>query len=589
MAYRAPVADIISTMRYAARLDSAIEEGLHGDLSLELNASILDQAGRFASDILAPLNAVGDRVGVSFSDGTVTTPPGWKEAYRAWVEAGWNAVAVPEEHGGQGLPVLLNAACVELWASAALAFSLCPLLTMGGIEALAAHATDELKARYLDKAVSGEWPVTMNLTEPAAGSDLSAIRTRAEPAGDGTYHIAGQKIFITYGEHDLADNILHLVLARLPDALAGTRGISMFLVPKWLPDGTENDLRCGGIEHKLGIHGSPTCTMIFGDRGGAVGWLVGEENCGLGCMFTMMNNARLVVALQGVAIGERSYQKALSFARERSQGRAPGTAAGGMSPIVEHRDVQRNLMTMKALTDSARAVAYFAADALDRAQRSSGPAARADAAEEAALLIPVAKAFATDIGVDVASIGIQVHGGMGFIEETGAAQYLRDARILPIYEGTNGIQAIDLAVRKLPLSGGDTVRRLISRMRAASERVGATGVPAFGTTTSQLDAAVACLARATEFMLRSGSDDVLASAAPYLRMFGLTQGGALLAEMAAGLCGDVGTGEGDMHRRARISLCRFYAENLLPAVGGLEHSVMAGAGPLSDAPLALAG
>ncbi|MFL5024652.1 MAG: acyl-CoA dehydrogenase family protein, partial [Microvirga sp.] len=404
MTYRAPVSDIVFTMRHVAGLDRAMADGVYGDLSADLSQTILEEAGRFANDVIAPLNREGDKHGATLKDGVVTTAPGWKQAYKAWTGAGWNALPGPLDYGGQGLPTLLNSACVEMWNSASMAFGIGPILTMGAIEALIAHASDDLKSRYLEKLVSGEWTATMNLTEPQAGSDLAAIRSRAEPSGDGTYRITGQKIFITYGEHDLTDNIVHLVLARLPDAPAGTRGISLFLVPKFLSDGTRNDVRCHSIEHKLGIHASPTCTMIFGDNGGAIGWLVGEENRGLACMFTMMNNARLAVGLQGVAIAERAYQQALAYANERRQGRAIG-AAEGMSPIAVHPDVQRNLLTMKALTAAARAICYMTAEAIDRAHLEEDPARRKKANERASLLTPVAKAFSTDIGVEVASLG----------------------------------------------------------------------------------------------------------------------------------------------------------------------------------------
>src|SRR5919107_762664 len=381
MTYRAPVPDIVFTMRHVAGLDRAIAGGVYGDLSADLSQTILEEAGRFANDVIAPLNREGDKHGATLKDGVVTTAPGWKQAYKGWTEAGWNALPGPVEHGGQGLPTLLNSACVEMWNSASMAFGIGPVLTHGGIEALAAHASEDLKARYLEKLVSGEWTATMNLTEPQAGSDLAALRSRAEPAGNGTYRITGQKIFITYGEHDLTDNIIHLVLARLPDAPQGTRGISLFLVPKFLSDGTRNDVRCHSIEHKLGIHASPTCTMIFGDNGGAIGWLVGEENRGLNCMFTMMNNARLAVGLQGVAIAERAYQQALAYANERRQGRAPGQTIEGMSPIIAHPDVRRMLLTMKALTQAARSICLITAEALDRAHRETDPAARKRASE----------------------------------------------------------------------------------------------------------------------------------------------------------------------------------------------------------------
>jgi acyl-CoA dehydrogenase len=592
MTYRAPVAEMVFTMRHVAGLDRAIEEGLHGDLSLDLVETILEEAGKFANDELAPLNRTGDLEGLKFKDGAVETPRGFKEVYRAWTEAGWNALPGPVEYGGQGLPTLLNSACVEMWNSACMSFGLAPLLTMGGVEALAQHGSEELKERYLAKVVAGEWTATMNLTEPQAGSDLNAIRSRAEPAGDGSYRITGQKIFITYGEHDMADNIVHLVLARLPDAPPGTRGISLFLVPKFLPDGTRNDLRCHSIEHKLGIHASPTCTMVYGDKGGATGWLIGEENRGLACMFTMMNNARLAVGLQGVAIAERAYQQALNFAKERRQGRAPGYAGEGMSPIVEHADVKRMLMTMKGLTAASRAICYLTAEAIDRAHRAPDEEARRIAQERALLLTPVAKAFSTDIGVEVASIGVQVHGGMGFIEETGAAQHLRDARINPIYEGTNGIQAIDLVMRKLPLSGGDAVRRQIAVMRRTLQLIVRDATPAFGLAGARLRDAVESLDRATSFMLKAVSgnqpDAALAGATPYLRLFALAQGGTALAEAALAANAVEAAGDSDPAHPARIALCRFFAENIATGARGLEETVISGAGFVEDAPLALA-
>ena len=432
----------------------------------------------------------------------------------------------------------------------------------------------------------------MNLTEPQAGSDLGALRTRAEPAGDGTYRITGSKIYITYGEHDLTDNILHLVLARLPNAPPGTRGISLFLVPKVLPDGTPNDLRCHSVEHKLGIHASPTCTMVYGDGGGATGWLVGEENRGLACMFTMMNNARLAVGLQGVAIAERATQGALGYARERRQGRSAGGAAEGMSPIIEHADVQRMLLTMKGLTAAARAICYLTAGALDRSRLSVEVEARQRAGERASLLTPVAKAFSSDIGVEVASLGVQVHGGMGFVEETGAAQHLRDARILSIYEGTNGIQAIDLVSRKLPLGGGEAVRREIAAMRAVAQRLVREGDDTFGLTAPRLREAVESLDRATSFLLKmlagNSAEEALAGATPYLRLFALASGGAALAEGALASAAAMKAGETDPAHPARIALCRFFAENLLTAARGLEETVVSGAGFVHDAPLALA-
>jgi alkylation response protein AidB-like acyl-CoA dehydrogenase len=581
MSYRAPVSDMLATMRHVAGLDRLIGEGLAPELEGGVADAVLDEAARYAADVIAPLNRVGDAHGAVLKDGAVTTAPGWKEAYKAWAAAGWNALPGPEAYGGQALPLLLQSACTEMWNAAAFAFALGPLLTVGAIEALHAHGSDYLKETYLARLVSGEWMGTMNLTEPQAGSDLNALRARAERAGDGTYRITGQKIFITYGEHDLTGNIVHLVLARLPDAPAGTRGISLFLVPKYLVNadgslGQRNDLRCAGLEHKLGIHASPTCTMAFGDEGGAIGWLIGEENRGLACMFTMMNNARLNVALQGVAIAERACQQALAFAHERRQGAAFDAPKGApMSPIIIHPDVRRMLMDMRAKTQAARAIAYLVAEALDRSHREADAGRRKAAAERAAILTPVAKAYATDIGIDVASTGIQVHGGMGFIEETGAAQHLRDARIAAIYEGTNGIQAIDLVTRKLPLSGGEAAGALIGEMRAIVGAVARADRPGFGHAAARLGAAVDALERATEWMLAtlaSSPADALAGATPYLRLFALAQGGTGLAKKA------LATGW-----QADLATARFHAECIATEAPALALTVMEGAGAVADA------
>jgi 3-(methylsulfanyl)propanoyl-CoA dehydrogenase len=592
MTYRAPVADIAFALEHAAGFGPALAEGLYGDLSQDVVQAVLEEAGRFAGDVLAPLNVTGDRHGTPFKDGAVATAPGWKDAYRAWAQAGWNGLASPAQWGGQDLPQAVNAACIEMWNSAALAFGLGPVLTMAGVDALVVHGSDELKRAYLPKLVSGEWMGTMQLTEPQAGSDVGALRTRAERAGDGSYRITGQKIFITYGEHDLTDNIIHLVLARLPGAPEGTRGISLFLVPKFLlnPDGSlgaRNDVRAHSIEHKLGIHASPTCTMVYGDNGGATGFLIGEENRGMACMFTMMNQARLSVALQGVAIAERATQQALAYARERKQGRAGG-AQSGSSPIIAHPDVKRMLLTMRALTRAARALCYATAVALDRAQRSPDEAARKAAHERASLLTPVAKAFSTDIGTEVASLGVQVHGGMGYVEETGAAQHYRDARITPIYEGTNGIQAIDLVTRKVPLAGGATVRAHIGEIRRTVAAVDATNDPAFGWTGVRLKDAVDSLERATNWLLGGQHNDLdpaLAGATPYLRLFALATGGALLAQEA--LAAKQLAGNGD-DAAARTALARFFAENMAVQAGALERTVVEAADSVNRADAALA-
>ena len=584
--YRAPVDEIAFTLKHVARMNEAIGQGSLGDLSEDLVDAILEEAGKFASDEVAPLHKIGDERGAVLKDAAVTMPPGWKEVYRHWIEGGWSALTGPEEYGGQDLPVMLSVAALEMWNSASMAFGIGPTLTLGAVDAIEKHATEELKQTYLAKLVSGEWMGTMNLTEPQAGSDLNALRARAEPAGDGTYRIFGQKIFITYGEHDFTDNIVHLVLARLPDAPPGTRGISLFLVPKFLVEkdgslGRRNDVFCASIEHKLGIHASPTCTMIYGDgfaedgEPGAVGWLVGEENRGLACMFTMMNNARLAVGIQGVAVAETAFQKALAYARERRQGRASGHKGEGMSPIAEHPDVARDLLTMKSLTRMARAIAYACAHAIDMAGAASGDAAR-DWSERANLLTPVAKAFSTDVGVDVASIGVQVHGGMGYIEETGAAALLRDARIAPIYEGTNGIQAIDLVMRKLPLSGGAQIQGYIAELRSDVEAIRASNLAGFGRSADRIAATLDDLEAATAYLAEltkaGNGDTALAGATPYLRLFGLAAGGAYLARAA------VSGGEDE-----RIALCRFAAENLLTETPALRDRVTEGAESLAAA------
>jgi acyl-CoA dehydrogenase len=469
--------------------------------------AILNEAGRFAAEELAPLNRKGDTIGAQYANGTVTTVPGWSEAYRKWCDGGWSAVNGPADFGGQELPMVITVACTELWNAANLAFAVNPLLTNGAIEAITAHATDELKARYLPNMVAGIWTGTMNLTEPQSGSDLSGLRCKAERAGDGTYRISGTKIYITYGEHDCAENIIHLVLARLEDAPAGTRGISLFLVPKILPDGTRNDLRCSAIEHKLGLHGSPTCTMIYGDGGGATGWLIGEENRGLNCMFTMMNNARLLVGVQGVGVAERATQMAHAYAMDRKQGRAPSRTEG-QSPIIEHPDVARMLSEMRAKTMAARLLCMATAAAVDL-----GDTARS------ALLTPLAKSFSTDVAFEVASLNVQVHGGMGFIEEAGAAQLLRDSRILSIYEGTNGIQAIDLVTRKVQLDKGEALYALCNSCTRWIDE----------TSTGQLlRTALSDCAEAGKLIAKADLTTALANATSFQRALASTVSGALM-------------------------------------------------------------
>ena len=542
--------------------------------------------------MLAPLNRVGDEHGIKLDAGAVTTAPGWPDAYRRWTDAGWNAVSGSEAFGGQALPLAINAVCTEIWSASNIAFGLCPLLTLSAIEALDAHGSDELKRIYLEKLISGEWTGTMQLTEPQAGSDVGALRSRAEPAPDGSYRIKGTKIFITYGDHDMTDNIVHFVLARLPDAPAGTKGISLFLIPKFLVNadgslGARNDIYASGVEHKLGMHASPTCTMTMGDQGGAIGYLIGEENQGMRCMFTMMNQARLGVGLEGVGIADRAYQQALGFAQERRQGRALGKPADGSDPIIVHPDIKRMLMQMRALTAAARSICYATAVALDVAVRAKDAKVKGEAAARGALLTPIAKAFSTDIGNEVAYLGVQVHGGMGFIEETGAAQHYRDARITPIYEGTNGIQAIDLVTRKLGANGGASVFALLDELEAIVGRVEASNDPAFGTTGTKLRDALASLDRSSRWLLEklaSGPNDALAGATPYLRLFGVTLGGCMLASEALAARGD-----GIAAPERYATLARFFAENLSVQAGALEKTVTESADAVTGADAVLLG
>ena len=551
MTYTPPVEEQRFLLRHVVGMEELAGHNAFAEASPDLVDAILEGAGAFAAGEFAPLNRIGDEVGAKWSPEGVTMPPGFREAYRAYVEGGWGTLAGPPEHGGQGLPLALATVVMEDLGSANMGFSLCMMLTPGTVEALRHHGSADLRAAWLPKLVTGEWTGTMNLTEPQAGSDVGALKTRAVPDGDGMYRITGQKIFITYGEHDLADNIVHLVLARLPDAPQGTRGISLFLVPKILPDGTANDLRCVSIEHKLGIHASPTCVMAYGDEGGAVGWLIGEENKGMAAMFTMMNNARLNVGLQGVSIAERAMQQAVAYARERVQGSREGRPAR----IIEYPDVRRMLLRMKALTQGARALAYYCAGQTDRASLGDEDArARAD------LLTPLVKAYGTDVGVEVTGLAVQVHGGMGYIEETGAAQHVRDARISPIYEGTNGIQAADLVGRKLGLEGGETLKRLLDEIRAEAPGEGS------------LMALVDDCEKVAEALLAGPIDDRLAASYPFLTMMSVAVAGWLMARQKAALAGHDGDPAFAAMKRAAA---RFYLEQIVPEAQGLKAAAMA--------------
>ena len=540
MSFTAPVAEQRAILRDVARIGELVDD-------LDLVDAVLDAAAALAEGEFAPLARIGDTQGAKWDNGVVRMPDGYKKAFDAFVAGGWMGLAAPEEWGGQGLPLSLAAALMDDLNAANVGFALCPMLSLGAIEALHHHGSDELKRDYLPKIVSGEWPATMNLTEPQAGSDVGALKTRAEPAGDGSFRIKGTKIFITFGEHDLSDQIVHTVLARTPGAPEGTRGISLFLVPKILPDGSRNDVKCVSIEHKMGIHASPTCVLSYGDSGGAVGWLVGPENQGMRAMFTMMNNARLNVGLQGVGIAERATQRAVAYALERKQ---------GGKPISEHADVRRMLLRMRSLTMGARALAYYAFGQLDRGHRGDFAAGlRAD------VLTPLVKAWCTDIGCEVASLGIQVHGGMGYIEETGAAQHLRDARIAPIYEGTNGIQAADLVGRKLGLDGGLAFDGLVADIRAEARDLRLVAL------TDAVEVAAASLREA-------GADDRQAGSYPFLTMCSVMVAGWLVERLAEAY---------DSAART-LAAAGYILSAVIPEALGLGAAAEIGAAPLYAVP-----
>ncbi|HTL76330.1 MAG TPA: acyl-CoA dehydrogenase [Casimicrobiaceae bacterium] len=593
--YRAPLADMEFVMNDLAGLSQVATLPGFEEATPDTVGVVLEEASRFASEVLAPLNATGDREGSKLlPDGTVKTPEGFKAAYRKFIDGGWNGVNKPAEYGGQHLPQLVAAAIEEMWHAANMAFDLCPLLTQGAIDAIELVGTPEQKARYLPKMVGGEWTGTMNLTEPQAGSDLAAVRTRAEPQGDGSYKLFGQKIFITYGEHDFADNIVHLVLARTPNAPEGVKGISLFLVPKFLvnPDGSlgaRNDVHCVSLEHKLGIHASPTAVLAYGDHGGAVGYLIGEENRGLEYMFIMMNQARFSVGMEGVGLSERAYQRAVSYARERVQGRPIGSQkTGKVAPIIEHPDIRRMLMTMRAYTEGMRALGYVTAAAMDNARRAAVPAQRAQHQAFVDLLLPIVKGWCTETAQEVTYLGVQVHGGMGFIEETGAAQHYRDARIITIYEGTTGIQANDLVGRKTARDAGALAKRVaaeIDKVAAHCASQSDIGLNAIGV---RLAAATAALQNAIEWIVSANGVNARAAYAgsvPYLRLWGVVAGGWQMARAANVAVDKLASGEGDAaFMRAKIATARFYAENLLPLAEAYAQAAVTG----SDATLALA-
>jgi alkylation response protein AidB-like acyl-CoA dehydrogenase len=589
--YQAPLRDLRFVLHELLDTQPLAGSAAFADYSAELADSVLSEAARFAEQVLEPLNQSGDREGARWSPEGVTSPKGFKEAYRQYIDGGWGALGASAEFGGQPVPHVLGSAVRELWGSSNLSFKLCPMLTIGAVEALALCGSPEQKQKYLPKMVSGEWTGTMVLTEPHAGSDLGLIRTRAVPEGR-HYRLSGQKIFITWGEHDWTDNIIHMVLGRIDGAPPGTRGISLFVVPKFLVNddgslGARNEVRCVSIEHKLGIHASPTCTLAFGDDKGAIAYLVGEPNRGLEYMFIMMNAARLAVGLEGYAVAERAFQRAAEWARARVQGKPPVAAAKGPAPIINHPDVKRMLLTMKSGVEAMRALAMYAAFQLDLAEH--GPEAqRAAAHARAELLIPIVKGWCTEFGNELAHIGIQVHGGMGFIEETGAAQYARDVRITTIYEGTTGIQANDLIGRKIGRDGGATLGALLAEVKRELEALSASDPAAQATQRAALEA-LGLLSEASQSLgkaLASAPDRALAVAVPFLKLCGFVFGGWLMAKSAAVAAGKLSGAERDFYA-AKLRSARFYAEQVLPNALAHARVVTSGASSVTETDAAL--
>ena len=578
-AYVAPLKDMRFVLNELAGLAEVAKLPEFEEATPDTVDAILEEASKFASEVLDPINLSGDQEGSKLSDGEVRTPRGFRDAYRKFCDGGWNALPFEHEWGGQGLPRLVSTPVQEMWKSSNLSFSLCPLLTQGAVEALLLRGSDALKQAYLPRMIEGRWTGTMNLTEPQAGSDLSLVRTRAERQGS-EYLISGQKIFITYGEHDLADNIVHLVLARTPDAPEGVKGISLFVVPKFIPDadgkpGRRNSAKCASIEHKLGIHASPTAVMVY-DK--AVGYLVGEENRGLEYMFIMMNAARFAVGLEGVAIAERAFQRALAFSRERLQGR--DLVAGGKTvPIIRHPDVRRMLMLMKSQAEAMRALAYTTAAAMDFARKSGNPAERKRHQAYVDLMIPVVKGWSTETGIEIASLGVQVHGGMGFVEETGAAQYLRDARITTIYEGTTGIQAMDLVGRKIAREGGATAKAWIAQLKQFETQLSRSNNENLVALKNQFSPGVQALADCVEFIVASSAKDprpAFAGAVPFLKLMGIVAGGWQMGRAALAAERTLQSGDRSF-LEAKIATARFYADHVLVQAPALRNTVVNGA------------
>ncbi len=594
MSYVAPVKDMLFGMQHLAGLEQVAQMPGFEDAGLDTAQAVLEECAKLNEGVIAPLNWEGDKYPSSWHDGKVTTTPGFKDAFRQFVEGGWQGLQHPVDFGGQGLPKTIGAACGEMLNSANLSFALCPLLTDGAIEALLTAGTPEQQQTYIPKMITGEWTGTMNLTEPQAGSDLALVRTRAEPQPDGSFKLFGTKIFITYGEHDMADNIVHLVLARIAGAPEGVKGISLFIVPKFLSRadgslGARNDVHCVSIEHKLGIKASPTAVLQFGDKGGAVGWLIGQENRGLEYMFIMMNAARYAVGVQGIAIAERAYQKAVAYAKDRVQSRPVDGSLPGSAPIVHHPDVRRMLMTMRAQTEACRAMALVAAAAYDASHHHPDQDARAQNQAFYEFLVPLVKGYSTEMSLEVASLGVQVHGGMGFIEETGAAQYYRDARILTIYEGTTAIQANDLVGRKTARDGGHVAKGIAARIAQTEEALAARKDPAAAAMAKRLRAAREAFVQVVEFVAgqtKASPNAVFAGSVPYLMLAGNLVAGWQMGRALLVAQEQLASGAGDTaFLNAKVATARFYAEHILTRVGALRDAILEGGESVTALPV----
>ncbi|RYF81745.1 MAG: acyl-CoA dehydrogenase [Comamonadaceae bacterium] len=593
MSYTAPLKDLLFNIEHLARIEEIAKLPGFDEAGLDTAQAVLEECAKFSQDVVAPLNVAGDRAPSSFKDGVVTTTAGFKDAFSQYASGGWQGLQHPTDFGGQGLPKTIGAACIEMLNSANLSFALCPLLTDGAIEALLTAGSDELKAVYLEKLVSGEWTGTMNLTEPQAGSDLALVRSRAEPLPDGSYKVFGTKIFITYGEHDMVDNIVHLVLARVAGAPEGVKGISLFVVPKFMvnADGTpgaRNDVHCVSIEHKMGIKASPTAVLQYGDHGGAIGYLVGEENRGLEYMFIMMNAARYAVGVQGIAVAERSYQQAVAFARDRVQSRPVDGSVAGSATIIHHPDVRRMLMTMRAHIEGCRAMASVAAAAYDAAHHHPDADARRQNQAFYEFLVPLVKGYSTEMSLDVTSLGVQVHGGMGFIEETGAAQHYRDAKILTIYEGTTAIQANDLVGRKTARDGGQTAKAIAAQIEKTEHELRAEGSADATAVATRLAAAREAFVDVVNFMAgqsKSAPNAVYAGSVPYLLLAGNLVAGWQLGRSLLVARQLAAAGQDAAFMQAKITTARFYADHILAKAPGVRDSIVDGADSVTALPL----